>query len=532
MKKSIMIFTAYLMSLTLTGCGFGIADRIADRFKNEKETITDAVKDTFKKPVQITPKERLDDWVATKQLTDLKPEELSVATLNATPVPVSFTKENRKEEWDSYLGGADVDYETAMAGTDAPKAVTGILDAYNDWVDKNTETELKEARERWELYQASDPDSFIALTPHIGMGLFRSDTSILSYMSVIHRYNRDYEPDDTFIRGYTFDAKSGRQLTLNDLVTDTKRLSQLLCNSLKIENGSYASSVSDRFLDEGFRARIQESMDGMRDDGHFAWAVGAAGFEFYLTDPFYESEYLNHFTEYAFVPFASCSDILYQEIGPVPYDYIMEIRQEHLSDLYGITGKLSHQDEDNWYTCYLVQKDEKPYIWLSADDEIQTYRIDGKEAVYVGSVSGRPADWRYDAFMKIIDPGHFQITTDATLIREMLRLSADACIGTDGQPQLSDLFRLDYYEEPMSVWKPFEAEVFSDENDTEPETRLIEEGTWFNIVRTDARSFIDVTISDTDEICRLYVTGSDADGWIVNGHPVDDVLNLQGWFEE
>ena len=90
----------------------------------------------------------------------------------------------------------------------------------------------------------------------------------------------------------------------------------------------------------------------------------------------------------------------------------------------------------------------------------------------------------------------------------------------------------------MSVLEPFEAEIFTDEQDETPEKSMLQENDWLNFVRSDGVTFIDMEIDRYDDkegsagICRFYVEGDSENGWKVNGHPTSEVLNLQGYFEE
>ena len=52
-------------------------------------------------------------------------------------------------------------------------------------------------------------------------------------------------------------------------------------------------------------------------------------------------------------------------------------------------------------------------------------------------------------------------------------------------------------------------------------------------VRTDAETFIDVidVYEDDDTIYRLYITGNDEDGFMINGEPAEDLVTT-GYFTE
>ena len=118
-----------------------------------------------------------------------------------------------------------------------------------------------------------------------------------------------------------------------------------------------------------------------------------------------------------------------------------------------------------------------------------------------------------------------------------LTLSAPAAVDQEGQPEILELYEShEYNVEPMSVQVPFEAEVFSDEQDLTPVKQTLPEYTWLNFLRSDGETFIDMQMEPLGDqeggICRFYVEGDYESGFIVNGHPAEEVLNLQGWLEE
>ncbi len=526
MKKKTILFTALLLLIFVTGC--------AGKEK-PAANLADHMKNLFGNKPKIEQKERLDQWSPTMKLSDCAQEELVLPAAEAKAVPVTFTEEEKKDEWDSYTGGADAEYATAQADASAPDEVKRLISEYNDWVIENTDSEMKAAKERWDLYHAVDPDDFIALTPRVGMHLMRSDTSVFSYMTEIYCYNRDYEPDLRLLYGYTFDAQSGRELTLRDFINDTDAMTDLICQSLKITNSSYREEATNAFVADAFRQRVKESLDGCRDDGLFAWTLDPAGFEFYFADPFFESEYLMHSVERAFVPFSLCRDLLFQD-ADVSYDHIVNIPFGYVEKLYGFRT-LPGMKENGYYSAYLVHKSGQDYLYLSGYEETLVYRIEDQKPEYLTSVIGEPANTEYSAYAIFPDPASFTMDYEACLVREMNELSAQAYVGEDGVPVYAELFRSPYFLEPMSVIEPFEAEVFTDEKDEEPEIRELPQNTWLNFLRTDGQTFIDLYMEGTgqneqEEICRFYVTGDRESGFSVNGHPVDEVLNLKGWLEE
>ncbi len=526
-NKRITCIVLAVSLFLIAGCG-----------EDKGESITDHIKDniTSGSPKEIEQKERVDAWEAKKALSDLPSVTLTLDPEEATSVQISFSEEEEKREWESYTGGADADFARASISGEAPEATEKIIDEYNAWVDRMVEEELVLGRERWELYHASDPDSFIALTPRIGMELMRSDTRVISFVTRISRYNRDYEPDDYWAYGHTYDAQTGEELSLSDLVSDTGVLTECLCEALLTEK--HGNTVAEEhFAKEAFSKRVKESIEGVRDDGLFAWCVSPVGFEFYLSDPFFESEYLQYDSIHTVVPFACCNDILKQEIDTVPYDHVTAFSKVFIPDIYGCEAVLPEEKDGSYYTTYDVLKNGVRYLYLCGEEETLVFRLEEEALKYLGDVPGEVKE-PYNGFTcyRNPDPDDLKLEMYTMLVREM-QLSAKACVGDDGFPERLDYFYSEVYNvEPMSVIKPFEAEVFENEQDETPEKKMLEPYLYLSFLRSDGETYIDMETEPSADgkslICRLYVEGDYENGWIVNGHPVDDICNLQGWLEE
>ncbi len=526
MKKALITAAGLLvLTLALTGC----AGQVPADIDIQSEGTGDYVE--VDKPIEH--KERIDDWKPSGAPARQETEGLSLKTEDSEEVKIVFTEENKKEMWESYTGGADADFAHAEIKGDAPDTVKGILEDYNLWVTETTESELKAAKERWERYHAADPDSFIALTPRIGMWLGRCDTSIVSYVTVVDRYNRDYEPDDTFLHGFTFDAGTGRKLSLGDLVSDKDRLAELACESLVTANGGHSNERTLCFLDEDFKKAVHDSITGDRDDGLFAWSLNSEGFDVYFASPFYKEDYLPHDVEKAFIPFGSCRDILNEELD-APYDHIYGFYRSYLSDVYGVTiDELPEVPEGGFYYTLKVVKDGRNYLYLSGEDETRAYSMDEDRPRYIGRVFGEVATSDSYSYESIIDPESFLLKGSTFLVQEYLNLVAETSVGEDGSPKPKELFRMEYSNvTPLRVLEPFEAEVYSDEKDITPEKKMLSENEELFFLNTDGETFIDLKMGYEGPICRLYIEGSYEDGFTVNGRPQEEIIEEVSWLEE
>lgn len=531
-KRKIAAFCLLLTLLMLAGCGNHTQESLSEK---AKDALTQK-KDMFTAKKEIAQKERLDNWMPEEKLSDKQPVVLTLPAEEAQVIHITFTVENEKREWEVYTGGADVDYAKAQIDGSAPDAVSTMITEYNKWVDETVEEEMASGKERWDLYHASDPDSFIALTPRVGMELLRADTRVISFVTRVHRYNREYEPDDTFLHGYTYDAQTGTQLSLSDLVTDPDALAELVCQMLLSDKSGY-ETANEIYGDDGFQTRIRESIEGVRDDGRFAWCISPIGFQFYIADPFYQAGHMLLDTEQVLVPFALCKDILKQDIDVIAYDHVTAFYPWHVEDVFGTSAALPDGKKDRYYTAYAVQKDGTEYLYLCGNDETLTYLFENGTLSYIDTVVGE-VEKEQDGTVcfQNPDPKRFTMHLNTFMVRE-LSLSAPAYVNPDGQPEILELYEShEYNVEPMSVTVPFEAEVFRDEQDLNPVKKTLPENAWLNFLRSDGETFIDMEMEPYGDqesgICRFYVEGDYETGFIVNGHPAEEVLNLQGWLEE
>ncbi len=478
----------------------------------------------------IERKERPDEWKPERALAEIEVQGITLEPSKSEPIRISFEERELKGPWDSYKGGAEADYAFASMDGESTEAARIIVDGFNEWAVNTSKDELDKAKDRWDQYHASDPDSFIALTPWVGMKLTRSDTSIISFVTSIRRYNRDYEPDDDFLYGHTYDAQTGKELSLNDFVTEPDKLTDVLLKTMAVKCSNYSEEKKEIYLEEGFQKRVRNSIEGIRDDGLFAWSVSTAGFVFYLANPFYKEEYLYYQIEDFFVPFELCKDFLSQDFE-APYDYISSFPKYYLTEIYG-EGVPESVGDKKWFTLYSVKKDGQKFLYFSGDNVLDTYKVTDGGLEFIGSITGDIYDVDHYTYETIIDPDNIEMEAEAFLLVELLQLRARAVIGKDGAPEYQELFKPEYNVFPMMVLEEFEVEVFSDDKDTKPKKKKLKPYTELYFLRTDAKSFIDLEIEGDEGICRLYITGNYEDGFQVNGYPAGEVIQEELIFEE
>jgi hypothetical protein len=360
------------------------------------------------------------------------------------------------------------------------------------------------------------------------MHLMRCDSSIVSYAATRWCYNRDYEPDYKYYYGHTYDAQSGRELSLDDFVTDTGVLADMLCEEFVLQ--SSGADEEDRravYAIPEFQKEIRDSVLGGRDDGLFAWTVNPVGFVFVFSAPFYQEGYMLNPQDDVFIPFSRCSDILRQELG-VSYDHLTYIPKPGVDEMLGVERPLEEDIYGNWHSEFLGHIGGKDYLYLSGDHETLSYEINGASARFLGKCAGAFDYPKMEFCEQVIDPQAIDMDHCFYVLYYQPELDSVAAIGEDGMPYLTEPYVSHYGSDPIITLEDFEVRAFPDKESTKSKTVMLEAGSVLVFVRTDGESYIDVfqPYSDDDRmVYRLEIGGDEEDGYTINGHPQEDVIS-------
>lgn len=463
-----------------------------------------------------------DTWTAEKKLSDIPAEPLTVSAADAQPVKVTLDiSEKTNDGWSFQEGGMTVKTAEAVISGSAPDAVQKIFNEYNENLFTERDAQIEEGFNKWTEYQKKNRESkFISLNTDIGIHIERADTSIVSFVLDKYYFYRDIDPSIYEIHGRTYDAATGRELSLNDVLTDTSILPDLICEELE-NNSSYREG---KYSEEGFKKRIGESIEGCRDDGHFAWAIGNYGIEFWFSTPFYQNEYI--MKQHVTVPFESLSGVLNEGFGRPDYDSVSPITNSNVLKVFGAQAPLSESKE-----AYAVIKSGKDYLYKSDGEETVIFEFKDGAFSEIGRVLGTVYEQYYVTAGKLTDPDNMELRCGVTLIRE-LSVSGKAMVGDDGIPVVANgLYEVNRGVEPVSLITDLEALVFDDGNDTEGHEKTVPAYTDLDFTRTDGKSFVDFETVE-GQFVRLYIEGSEESGWYVNGKDIDEVLSLSVYIEE
>ncbi len=472
------------------------------------------------------------NWSPSKRLSDIPKGNLTLPALQAGAVKVSFTQEEEQGLYEYPDGEVTVQYALCDIADDAPSGTKEIFNSFNKWSLDRAKSELSGGIDRWHEYwkQVSEDKKYVSiyLTPQVGINLTRSDTSIISYVSSVYCWNRDYGPDIRLLYGHTFDAQSGRELSLNDFVSDPEALADILCDEFIIQSaGAEPEERKAVYGTEEFKKTVHESILGCRDDGCFAWSVSPVGFEFYFTGGFYEPNYFEFSKEDVFIPFSMCRDFLCQEVGAA-YDFVTMVPNSITDKMLGIKEPLEG-DTTSWHSEFIGHRGGKDYLYLSGDDLTLTYRINEDSVEYLGSMAGEIYWLRSEVYDPVLDPDGIEMRLTKDLLYELDILEGAAVIGEDGKLYLTELYTQGSFARPVTVVKKFKADTFSDLQSTKAKKEWIDKNTVLIFVRTDGESFVDVQdqYAEDDRTYRLYISGSYEEGYTINGQPAEEIVSTE-----
>ena len=265
------------------------------------------------------------EWTSSDSLDDHPAKDVSGSVRDMRPVDISL---DLKET--VYSGNVGVDYTANInhcevrVADDAPGAVRRYFNDYNrDMRENIVPGALKECIGRAKrIYEAGYEESgSLYLIESRGLELYRADSRVVSLVKIEDQHNDEQLPPVYKVFGETFDAVTGEELTLNDILTDVTPFTELLTDRI-CEQQNYGARGS-------LKRRIDESVRGMRDDGAFAFALTNTGIRVFLTKSFDSVMIYSSYTTVC-IPFADLEGSLRGDAYRVDSNYIEELDDENV----------------------------------------------------------------------------------------------------------------------------------------------------------------------------------------------------------
>ena len=493
------------------------ADSSTEESSSEEEPGTESEE-------QITSVCLTDPFTPQDHLADHAAEEFTLPAAEAEPLSVSFeTMEEELEGYSTYEGGVSVEYTVVSLAEGSPLA--SHMEAYNNRTKEKAKLELEAGKERQAAYQArKEGEDYIYLRPRLSMIVERADTRILSYYSEVYRYNREYEPDHHEVHGVTVDAMTGRQITLNDILTDVSPLPDLIWQ--RIGRRWFEGSG-----EEEFKELVRQAIEGMRDDGSFSWTLTPAGMNFHIVESgIYDKKPVVYMSE-VFVPAWALKDIAREGVFEIPYDHIEALGFDAVEDYLQIEEIPRTEDDWIYYPVLMGQKDGQTYMYGCHDAYTTVFRYEDGTLEKVGRTVGEIDVTPGNGSTTILDVDHLPLTCMVSLLQE-LQLVGEAHMGEDGLLVPDGLLTTQYNSMPIDTGAAFEAEIFDNVESTQSQMGEVPANSYLDLFRSDGETFVDAYMNGGEQVCRLYITGSEEEGWIINGHPMEEVIAHMGWWEE
>lgn len=533
-----------LLALLLTGVLLGMS---ACGSKNTDET---------KEAGNIATEESQEETLSTQETPQVTPEvgigtEESGEETASTEMAPEESKEENPEEILIPDGPLSVAMETELEYYYEPGTynllMVGVYDSivindgdYLTVTDVVSAFQLKQAERYEKLKEHVDADFREYGKGHFAIPykyesdliLSRADEVVLSVLK--SEYIFEGEGNESYhFETINLDVKSGKEIPLSAVVTDSSQLGTILANELEstYRNAEYDSEALSSLI----QATVQ--LSGKEGEKGLAWTLGYKGLSVNFTGEdigWTEKDTLQitiPYSEYPQLFVSDYVDYLPEEIFVEPEgDYVhlltdsMDFKNVSVVDLYGDGSedyiliapyseyeyRISVNDHtflfDSWYfrKAFLVKNEDSYYLYLQMhwDNDgraIEMFAISPDAIRYLGDHGGELKDFT--------DPKHFVIRHYMHMLMSRY-VVADCHIGADGKPVLSTGA---YTIEPREDERTYDyislveilAELVDEQGNLLGTTYTFPVGTEFTLIRTDGETYVDAKTGD-GKYCRLY----------------------------
>ncbi|NLG03219.1 MAG: DUF3298 domain-containing protein [Clostridia bacterium] len=386
-----------------------------------------------------------------------------------------------------------------------------------------------------EIY-VENPDNWMGYyTVSSGINVKRSDSLIFSFLESWDSFMGGAHPNHGN-KGHNFDVKTGKELEIEDVVSDITELITVLDQRL---TQTYSEDI---FFDDDLSAYMKsyylDPPEGERSK--FQFIVGYEGITFY-------------FSPYELAPYAAGSQevcLLYSEYpelfkddfySTIPENYALQLSEytdesllidgtlrtlcvSGMMDEYQVCSEINITIDDQVTTQetfsynikpYYVKHNGKSYLYIQSvsENEYEDFMIfvlKGTNAEYLGTIDGGIRDFN--------DPSKFRM-------EHMIHMLSTVCgvryyhVGDDGIP-VSDSEDYQIIGDVSLTSKiELEGDLIDPDTGKTTGTKTFPAGTEFVYVSTDYKNYVKFMV-DQDQLVRLSVT--DDDPQLVNGKDAEE----------
>lgn len=492
------------------------------------------------------------DTGKTESLADSVPTESSLASgsikndtasqntpiqLSAWRVSISDYEYDSKEE--IFYLNSDIQYLTLGEddGKDYEKLASRLESLSDDTISAGEDIFnelLEEAEDRY----ADDKDSFTPYDLTVTAMPVRTDSSIFSYYEKTTVTGG--ENDEVRVAAHTIDSKTGRELTLSKVISDTGLLPELLA---KRQKESYPDISDDAF----------EDLLGEYEDKDYVWTLGYDGITFYFVQ---EDEVMT------LTILRSEEKKLFRPVGAtVPSSYAVglsmsqkltcDIENDGEADVLMIEG---HEAEEYGYDGVTVTLNDKSarasfvsssmiptyvhtedgdyiYLFCTGDSDYQQLNIFGLDKgmpSYSGHVDNAGRSRYYDAETDLTsealltNPESFELTSNMDIL-SVYTAGRSYYVGENGIPKSDETYYYVHSNLVLKSKKAISCSIVNERGRVTKKNQTIKNGTKCTIYRTDGAKIVDLVLSD-DRIARVTV---DSANWpqTIDGDDIQDLFD-------
>ena len=492
------------------------------------------------------------DSRTTESLADSVPTESSVAAGSTkndnatknTPVQLStwrvsiYDYEYDSREDVSYLS-SDIQY--LVLGEDDGKEYEKLasrLETLSDDTIAACEDTFNELLDEAENMYADNKNDFTPYDLALTAVPVRTDSSIFSYYEKTTITGG--KNDEVGVAAHTIDSRTGRELTLSKVITDTDLLPELLA---KRQKESYPDISDDAF----------EDLLGEYEDKDYVWTLGYDGITFYFVQ---DEEVM------ALTILRSEEKKLFRPVGEaVPSSYAVGLAMSqaftfdfeddgeadvlliegHEGDEYGYDG-VSVTLNDESATASFISNQMKPtyvhtedgdyiYLFCTEDNDYQQMNIfDLSKGVpsYRGHVDNTGRSNHYDAETDLFsealltDPESFELASNMDIL-STYTAGRSYFVGANGIPKSDDTYYYVHSNLDLKSKEAISCSIVNERGRVTKKNQTIKTGTECTIYRTDGEKTVDLLLSD-GRIARVTV---DSSSWpqTIDGEDISDLFD-------
>lgn len=416
-----------------------------------------------------------------------------------------------------------------ITSTQYPQLKTAV-DQWNTSQINDYKTTFSDCVEFAKDTYAENPENWFGYyTIESHLNVKRSDSQVFSFLEKWDSFMGGAHPNYGYY-GHNYDVKTGKELLINDVVSDTDQLITILEQKL-IE--TYTQEI---FFQEDLAAYMKEYyLEGPEEERtKFQFIIGYEGLTFY-------------FSPYELAPHAAGMQkvcLLYSEypdlikvddIKNAPENYALQMSKA-LSDLFVIDGTLRDVsifgimneyegfssleitiDEQTVskeifsydITPYYVKNQGKSYLYIkfvSENDyeDFMIFALQGTNADYIGTIEGGIRDFNNPADFRIEQRMHMLSTIGGY---------RNYHVGDDGIPVADTEEYMIMGDTSLTSVIELEGEIIDQKTGESIGTETLAAGTTFQFVSTDNKSYVKFLVDD-GRLVRLSVTNETQ---LVNG---------------